>query len=424
MKNGLAVAALVAGIALPARAETPLEAPRARLAIETPRDGDLLAASESTVFVAGRALYGERSADLFDLAIVLDLSKSTDAPCGIDLDEDGYVGTAPQGVFSDGASDDFGDSVLAAEIAAAHALLDQLDPRTTRVSLIAFSGDSDPRTPDARTLVPLGTDYGAAHQALDELLKDWPTGRTNIAAALNLATAELIGTSSAQSRPRPDAVRVILLMTDGQPTLPVPFEPEQNVERARVAARLAVRAGIRIDTFAIGQEANQDVTTTASLAALSGGRFTPVLQPSELVATFEQLRLADVRAVDVRNLTTGASAEEVLIETDGRFAALVPLADGENQLEVSAQLDDGRLSRRLRVLRTPDQHPAILEARWVQQRTRLLEQRLHSLRRRELTIEMEQERARSVEVRVDGENGGAAAAPATETRTVSVTAEP
>jgi hypothetical protein len=424
LKNGLAVAALAAGFAMPALADTPLQVPQPRLAIETPRDGDFIAASESTVFVAGRALYGDRAADLFDLAIVLDLSKSTDAPCGIDLDEDGYVGTAPQSIFSDGASDDFGDSVIAAEVAAAHALLDQLDPRTTRVALIAFSGDSDPRTPDARTLVPLGTSYGAAHKALDDLLDDWPSGRTNIAAALNLATAELLGTSSALSQSRPDAVRVILLLTDGQPTLPVPFEPEQNVERARVAARLAVRAGIRIDTFAIGQEANQDVSLTASLADLSGGRFTPVLQPSELVATFEQLRLADVRAVDIRNLTTGVSAEEVLIETDGRFAALVPLADGENQLEVSAQVDDGRLSRRLRVLRTPDQHPAVLEARWVQQRTRLLEQRLHALKRRELTIEMEQERARSLEVRVEGEGGGAVAAPVSATRSVSVSAEP
>jgi hypothetical protein len=423
LKNGLVVAAaLLGGLAGPVHAEPGLLA-SPRLAVETPRDGDHVAASDSTVFVAGRALYGERAAELFDLAIVLDLSKSTDAPCGIDLDGDGHVGQAPQSIFTDGSSDDFGDSVLAAEVAAAHALIEQLDPRTTRVALISFSGDSDPKTADARTLIPLGTDYAATHRALDELLEDWPTGRTNVAAALNLATAELIGSASAQSSPRSDAVRVILLLTDGQPTLPVPFEPAQNVERARVAASLAVRAGIRIDTFAIGEEANQDVTMTASLAAMSGGRFTPVLEPSELVSTFEQLRLADLRDVDVRNLTTGVSAEEVLIESDGRFAALVPLADGENQLEISAQVDDGRLQRRVRVLRTADQRPPVLEARWIPQRTRLLEQRLHALRRRELLIEMEQERARSVDVSVEGEAGRAVVVPASATRSVEVTVE-
>jgi hypothetical protein len=420
LKNGLAVATLIAGLATPAQAEAPfLTVPR--LAIETPRDGDFVAASESTVFVAGRAFYGDRAAELFDLAIVLDLSKSTDAPCGIDLDGDGHVGVAPQAIFSDGSSDDFGDSVLAAEVAAAHALIDQLDPRTTRVALVAFSGDSDPKTPDARLLMPLGGDYTAAHRALDELLEDWPTGRTNVAAALNLATAELIGTASAQSAPRRDAVRVILLLTDGQPTLPVPFEPEQNVERARVAGRLAVRAGIRIDTFAIGQEANEDVSMTAGLAALSGGRFTPVLDPGQLVAAFEQIQLADLRAVDVKNLTTGVEAEEVLIESDGRFAALVPLADGENQLEISAELEDRRLKRRVRVLRTAEQHAPLLEARWIPQRTRLLEQRLQTLRRRELTIEMDQARERSVEVRTEGE---AVVIPASATRTVEVRAEP
>jgi hypothetical protein len=421
LNKALAIACLLAGLAGPVHAEGPF--PSARLAVETPRDGELVAASESTVFVAGRALYGDRAADLFDLAIVLDLSKSTDSPCGIDLDADGYVGRAPQSIFGDGSSDDFGDSVLAAEIAAAHNLIEQLDPRTTRVALIAFAGDSDPKTPDAQTLIPLGSDFAAAHRALDELLEDRPIGRTNVAAALNLATAELIGSASAQSQPRPDAVRVILLLTDGQPTLPVPFEPEKNVERARVAARLAVRAGIRIDTFAIGQEANQDVTMTASLASLSGGRFTPVLEPSQLLATFEQLQLADLRAVDVHNLTTGARAEEVLIEPDGRFAALVPLADGENQLEISAELDDRRLQRRLLVLRTPDQSPPVLEARWIPQRTRLLEQRLHTLRRKELTIEMEQVRSRTVGVRVDGEEG-AEVVMESERRSVEVTAEP
>ena len=389
--TAIAVCVGVAGLSgfgtTPTRAQPPL--PQLRLNVETPLDGAVVGGADPSVFIAGRAQYGEREAVLFDLVIVLDRSKSTNAPSGSDIDGDGYVGRPSDRRFSDGSSDDRGDQVFAAEIAAARALLDQLDPRTTRVGIVEFAGDSDRQTPDALTRFALSHDYEAAQRALDELGELQPSGATNLAAALNLATAELIGTPSAKSEIRPGAVRVALVLSDGNPTLPVPFAPEINAEKALEAAQRAARAGVRVDFFAIGNDEEIDITVPMEIARITQGRFTSVTSPSDLVSTFEALRLVDVEELVARNLTTGAKTDAVWIEPDGRFATLIPLADGENRIELMARTSDGQRVRRwLRVMRSATGEVAVLEPRWLALRTRVLEQSLRSAVRKGLEIEV------------------------------------
>jgi len=370
---------------------SPMREPRPlRVRIETPDDGAVVASADADVFVAGRVLTPSGELDVFDLVIVIDRSKSTDAPTGVDIDGDGYVGRAPESRYADGSSDDQGDSVLAAEVVAARTLIEQLDPETTRVAVVAFSGDTDPETPDASVLSALSNDYSEANRVLDEVLDDWPSGRTHLAAAIHTATAELLGLGATPSSPRPEAKKIILLMTDGQPTLPVPFAPGENAEASFRAARLAARGGIRIDSFAIGRDANEDPEVTRAISALTHGEFTGVLEPRDLVSTFESLRLASVRAVEALNRTTGAVSDAVMLEPDGRFSALVALAPGENVLEIRAQGETGRWTHRTLKLRLVAGAAAPpLHARWLERRSRLLEARLMQLRRRQVELEIE-----------------------------------
>ncbi len=375
----------------PPRAAMRPEAPPVgplRILVETPHDGALVASADPSVVVAGRVLLPNGKLDVFDLVIVIDRSKSTDAPTGVDIDGDGYVGRAPDSRYADGSSDDPGDSVLAAEIVAARTLIAQLDPATTRVALVSFSGDTDPETPDAHVLTPLSSDYLAAHRALDALLEEWPSGRTHLAAAIHTATAELMGIGFTSSEPRPEARKIILLMTDGQPTLPIPFSPKQNADATFLAARLAARGGIRIDAFAIGRDANENPDVTQGIAAITRGEFTGVVEPRDLVSTFERLRLASIEAFEVHNRTTQSEAEVVLLESDGHFAALVELAPGDNRLELRARGEGGRWTfRPLRVQLAPSEGLAKLHPRYLEHRTRLLEEKLSSLRRRQLSLE-------------------------------------
>ena len=127
------------------------------LSIDSPEPGAVVGDPGGMAFLAGRALahYGEFQT--FDIMFVIDVSDSTSAPSGADIDGDGVVGKRRgDGIPVFGllgrmlalASSDRGDNILAAEIAAVETMLMQLDPRTTRVGIITFSGDTDPFTPD------------------------------------------------------------------------------------------------------------------------------------------------------------------------------------------------------------------------------------------------------------------------------------
>jgi hypothetical protein len=360
-----------------------------RLSLETPRDAQSVAEADGQAFIAGRALVVEPKAEQFDLVVVIDTSRSTAAPSGADVDGDGFLGSNAKGRRLDGTCDDWGDTVMAAQILATRTLLSQLDPGTTRVGIVTFSGDEDPRTPDAVRLAPMTRDYAHLGDVLDYLLGHRPRGKTNIAEAVQVASSELLGSEDARSRPRAGATRVVLLMTDGQPTLP------SNRDEARIAvfdaARSAAEAGVRVDTFAIGHEANEDPSVPRALARQTGGVFTAVFSPSELVAHFEKMRLTRLARVDVRNRTAGKDAQHVVLEPDGEFAALVELVDGENIIEIAGRASDGSTARTTRIVhqvrggRTPALSPRL--AKW---RTRVLENQLELVRTKRIDLETAQ----------------------------------
>jgi hypothetical protein len=371
-----------------------------RVTLFTPLEGALLASSDDRVFVAGRAVTFAPQAERFDLVVVLDTSRSTAAPAGADIDGDGWLGAGRGGRWIDATSDDWGDTVLAAQIYAVRTLLSQLDPQTTRMGIVTFSGDGKPETPDAIRLAPLTHDFTQISRALDYLLTHRPRGYTHIAEGLDAAVGELLG--EGRSRARDGATPVVLLLTDGQPTLP--FRTlDENVAHTVAAGRLAAERGIRIDTFPIGEQANQDVRVMGTLAAVSGGRFTPVLQPADLMATFENIQITGLRALRVRNATTSSEAEAVMLEADGRFCAMLSLADGENLLEVEATDAAGRsTTREVRVRRGEGGRPPVLSPRLAKWETRLLENRLLDLYREELALgRARAAERRSLEVRMD-----------------------
>jgi hypothetical protein len=395
--------------------------------VDTPVDGAVIATPADGALFTGRVRGARRSLQMFDIVIAIDRSKSTDAPVGIDLDGDGRIGKTPRSraLIGDTASDDPGDSVLAAQVAAARTLIAQLDPRATRVGVISFSGDTDPRHPDAVTRCELTTTYRHALRALDQIAARWPSGRTNLEAALALGTAELLGTDLAESTPREDARRVLILMTDGRPTLPVPFADELNAQLTLEAATAAAEVGVEVHTFAIGAEANLDVALLEAIAAATHGRFMSVPHPQDLVATFEQIDLRGIERVEVRNQTTDEAAPPSALEPDGRFVAWVPLAAGRNRVEVSAYAADGRRAQQvIDVVRTHAGELPQLEPRLMRHRTRLLESRLDQLRLRQLTLEIERARAeRAAAEGATGDTHGAGTHGTSERRSVVMSVE-
>jgi hypothetical protein len=381
------------------------------LAIDSPEPGAVVGDPGGMVFLAGRALahYGEFQT--FDIMFVIDVSDSTSAPSGADIDGDGTVGKRRGegipvfGIFGRMlalASSDRGDNILAAEIAAVETMLTQLDPRTTRVGVVTFSGDPDPFTPDGEVWVPLTSDYSKVRRELGEIRDQGPYGRTNMVTGVLLGTTELLGTSSAYSKRREGSKRIIIFLTDGTPTLPLDGAPNQNARMAIQRAKQAARHGIRIDTYAIGPDALSHPVVTVEMAHVTQGVFTPVRHPKDLMAVFEAANFAEIADLKITNKTTKQPASYVIKNADGSFSALVKMKPGMNTIEVYARATDGITSRkRIKLKFVENAGPQALDQRLLVQRNRLLENQLLDLKRRRLEIETERDETVRQELMVE-----------------------
>ncbi|HET7854336.1 MAG TPA: VWA domain-containing protein [Candidatus Methylomirabilis sp.] len=308
---------------------------RVEIGIEAPQDGASIS-GPSQVMVRGQArAFREYKAGHFDLMLILDTSGSTRAPAGVQP-----TAVLPLDV-----------SILAAEVAAAERLLARLDPGNTLVGIVTFAGEYNfmtgqalPNQPGAVLELPLTTNYPEVQMALRRILARGPNGGTDMAAGVRLAVRELAGLEGAISRPRPESRKVALLLTDGIPTLPfghVNSMDPGDVEVAIRAAGVAAKAAITIHTFALGMEALSAPYACTQIARMTGGTFTPLKRPGDIIEVLPRTSFADLDMVVVTNTTTGQPAGDLTVGPDGRFQATVPLASGVNQIAVMVLATDG-----------------------------------------------------------------------------------
>jgi hypothetical protein len=203
----------------------------------------------------------------------------------------------------------------------------------------------------------------------------------------------------------------MLFLTDGTPTLPYVTRAD-NIREAISRASRAARWGVRIDTYAIGEEALQEPIVAIEMARVTNGKFTPVREPRNLRAIFENLDFAQIAELQITNLTTKAPASYSIQNPDGSFAALVPMREGSNVVEVFARATDGSQARKRVKLRfLAERRAQELPPRLVAQRNRLLENRLLDLQRRRLKIELDRDDKirRELMVEIDRERDAAQA---------------
>jgi hypothetical protein len=344
--------------ALPA--EAPAGGPtRVEVRVGSPAPGAVLEGQLHQAEVLGSASADADQPTRYDVLLVLDVSESTRRASGTDIDGDRVIGVDPhQELLAPGTypenivSTDPQDTVLHAEVQAARALLRSLDPQRVRVGVISFAGEIDPTTLRRRRLdqedawleVPLTDDYALVNRALTAILARGARGATNFAAAVRLVISELTGIGGAKSVPRPDAKKIALFLSDGMPTLPFgtgsATEPG-DVEAAIRAAEVARRAGIVINTYALGNDALRYPLAATELARVTLGTYTPVQRPGDIGAILQGVTFASVEDVVLANLTTGELSTDVRLAPDGRFDGFVPVQEGRNRVRVTALASDG-----------------------------------------------------------------------------------
>ena len=289
------------------------------------------------VVVRGRTRRSEDHPRPLDLVFVIDVSRSTRLASAHDVDGDGELGV-PLGPLG---STDPDDTVLAAEVAAARALVMQLAQPLARIGVVSFSGASDSRTglrlragqEDAWLAAPLSRDRDATTVALDRILEEGPHGATNFEAGIRTATDALL---AAKGTP---ADRAIVFLTDGLPSFPVgraDVSDPGDTERALAAAEDAAEAGVRIHAFALGADAVAAPDAAVGIARRTGGTFTALPEPATIIGLLGELSFGGAGRVRVANLTNGESSHSLEIQPDGRFVARVRAEPGPARIRVEA----------------------------------------------------------------------------------------
>lgn len=384
---------------------------------------DAPVALESTAqlpLVEVRGQAAARGARAHEFVIVIDVSASAALPSGWDVDADGAHGRTdparlarllaqpdlPAGLAERLQSEDFDDSVLAAELAATSALLARLDTGTRyRVGLVAFSDQ-------ARVLAPVGSRPQALAEALDALRENFhrDLGGSNFGDAIAAAQRSLQPESNGAVATAPAGTdQSILFLSDGAPTLPP--HGDQARQHALYAASAAGVAGIRIFSFDLSREEPVGPNVLAEMAARSDGRFEVLERPGDAIARLRRTDLVGLAELRVVNETTGSAARALRTFPDGAFDAFVELAPGRNHIVFRATTTAGAsavaerwIDRAAGAAPTPAESAALIQE--LRKRTR----------ETQLWAEMERERRTrniDLDLRLEVEPAGAVApAPA------------
>jgi hypothetical protein len=240
------------------------------------------------------------------VVIVLDRSRSTVVASGIDVDGDGEVGRNPQvdpaaaGYAPDVQSTDPGDSILAAQLSAACAWIEQSVGAGASAGLVAFSGPLDPTTglprrgqPAAVRLSEVTDRRSKLAKRLEHLWEIGSTGGTDYAAGIDEAVAVI----EDYRRAHPGSARwpaTILFLTDGLPTLPVGTASSSDPgdhEAAREAAGRARAEDIRIHVLTFGSTPYTALPedTPRTVAEMAKGEHRAVDDMSDLLGAMTEL---------------------------------------------------------------------------------------------------------------------------------------
>jgi len=312
--------------------------------IRSPKDGSEITQDQSYVLIGGKVASKTGGSGYVDIFLVLDVSGSTSHYAGVEFPEFygfpnfyyDYKSLPCMGMVRRSARYNLRNSILAAEIVASRRLLSQLNPQTTRVGVITFSEEIWLRQ-------RLTHDFEEVRSALDFIYQQKPQRGTNMVDAIRVATDELLGKGKSENYR--DSMKTIIFITDGFPNRPTGDCSSADADLTINAAKSAGKAGINIHVFALGKEALSNPRAAVGIAQESGGTYTPVTRPADVLAVVDKVSAVGVESIEVTNETTQQKALQSRLGVDGFFGSAVPVVEGLNRIQVLGRGSDGSLGR-------------------------------------------------------------------------------
>ena len=355
------------------------------LELDAPSDGASLVAVVPLVEVRGHAGLGPHGPQ--DVVLTLDSSGSVFTASGIDLDGDAITGVDKCDIAMNSCdprylehwTTDFDDVLIKVELDAAQNLIAQLDPNTTRLGIVTFGGDASIEL----SVGPLGD----ASKELGDFSFRLNRG-SDIVGGLH---ASLDALEQAPELPGGPPQRSILLLSDGEVAIPeMDFAAQDEYLQGFLARARAART--RVFTFGVGPQGPRSTKFMSTVASETGGRHVSVKTAADIAVELQLIRLTGLADVELRNATTGAPGRAVRVFPNGSFDGYAPLVPGENELAVTATLDDGRrVESRARVHFESPAHPTEAQLAAAEKLAATLRDRTVST---DLSIRVETERRR------------------------------
>jgi hypothetical protein len=313
------------------------EGDRLWLNLAVPPEGAEISSFVDFIELRGEAGREGRARGPHDIVLAFDASPSAFFPTGEDLDGDGITGEMTPRHYGEFESTHFtrwttdaDDTVFAAELRAARALIDRLDSDSVRLGLVTVSGSPE-------LYAPVGS-LEATLASLAEISMPRLRYNTDLAQAIDTAVGAL---TSAEARPGAAPRRTLILLSDGRDTVNPPPGARGQGWLADVAGR-ALAERVHILAVGLGPDELQNSELLRELARRTNGRFWTLEEPAALADYLPQLSLVGLDSVAIRNLTSGETGRAVRLFPDGSFDAYIRLSPGENRLRVTARMDDGR----------------------------------------------------------------------------------
>ena len=113
-----------------------------------------------------------------------------------------------------------------------------------------------------------------------------------------------------------------------------------------------------MSTLAIGPLALEGPVAAVETAERTGGAFIPVRNTADLLDAIEEVTITDPVSVEIANRSSGEKARAFRMTPGGSWGGFVPLAPGDNRIEVVARAETGMEVRRTFTATLDDTAPA------------------------------------------------------------------